>query len=224
MKHLLLCIFSCIGFALFAQNKSNFKHISTGLKMGTNIGMLTLDQNNRESKTGLDLGYVLTVDFIEFRLNEKFSLNLGVGFANRKYRQVTEAVYFPDIREKAKVKESLLIQNIEIPFTFRYYLTKKKNTRQVYFSVGSSLCFNLYHQFQQEVFLQESTLEFNRQSEVDRTTFAANMNIGILFFTDYKIYYYVEPILQINPNKIDLQYGNSSKAFINIGILAGLKF
>lgn len=224
MKYLLLCLFSCISIGLFAQSDSDFKRINTGIKIGSNLGVIALNNGNEKASTRLDVGYSIIVDFVEYRPNEKFSINLGVGFTNRKYHQIIEDLFLADIKGRALIKEYLLIQNIEIPLTFRYYLPKKKDTRQVYSSIGSSLYFNLYNESQQEIFFEESIWEFNNQSEVKRTTFAANLNIGILFFTDYNISYYLEPALQINLNKINFQYGNASNALINLGILAGLKF
>lgn len=224
MKYRLLCLFSCISIGLFAQSDTNFKRINTGIKVGTDVGIIALDNGNEQASTRLDFGYSIIVDFVEYRLNEKFGINLGVGFTNRKYRQTIKDIFLANIKGQVLIKEHLLVQNIEIPLTFKYYLPKKNDNRQVYCSVGSSLYFNLYSESQQEIFFQESIWEFNHQSDIERTTFAANLNIGILFFSDYRISYYLEPTLQINPNKINFQYGNASNALINLGVLVGMKF
>jgi len=156
MKYFLLCLCSCINLVLFAQKETTFKHISTGIKVGSDIGLLSLETNPNDSRTGLDFGYSVIVDFVEFRLNEKFGLNLGVGYTKRKYRQTIENIYITDVKGNALVKEHLLVQNIEVPLTFRYYLSNEKSSYQVYFSAGGSLYFNLHNQSKQEIFLPMS--------------------------------------------------------------------
>lgn len=223
MKYLLSCLCVCISFGLFAQSESN-KYISTGIKFGSDIGLIALKTKTGNTKTNLDFGYTVMVDFVEFRFHDRYGVNLSVGFSNRKYRQTSEDTKIPDITRSATVEETLLLQNVEVPLTFRYYLPTKSTNRQFYFSAGGSLYFNLYSQFQQEVFFKENTWEFNHQSEIQRTTFASNFSLGIQFFTDYKISYYLEPTIQINSNRINFQYGNNSSALVNIGVLGGLKF
>jgi len=209
---------------LSAQNDVSFKHISTGIKVGSEFGLLSLASANTDGNTSAALGYSITIDFIEFRFNERLGVNLGIGYANRKYLQVIENIYSPEIKGNSIVREHLLMQNIEIPLTFKYYLPKKSAIRQAYFSLGSSLYFNLHNEFKQEVTFEESIWEFNHQSEVQRTTYAGYFNFGIQFFTNRKVSYYIEPTLQINPNMIDFQYGNNSNLLINISLLGGIKF
>ena len=138
MKYLLLCLFLYPSFGLSAQIKSNFKHISTGIKFGSDVGLIALKTKNNTANTAntantkLDFGYTVMVDFVEFRFNEHYGINLGVGFSNRKYQQRIKSTDFPNIKGSVTINENLLLQNIEVPLTFRYYLPTKNINRQFY--------------------------------------------------------------------------------------------
>ena len=200
------------------------KRISTGIKVGSEIGMMNLERSNLNANTELGVGYSIVVDFIEYHFNNQISANIGVGFTNRKYRQHIENVSFINIFAQASGREHMLVQNIEIPITAKYYLNKKNN-RQLYFIGGTTVYYNLHNSFQQELFFSDGTVwEYNHPNGIKRTTLAATFGAGLQFDTNYRLSYILEPILQINPNQVSFQYGRDTRALVSLGIMAGMKF
>lgn len=224
MRILLLLIFGLSTLNLSAQEGQPSKRISTGIKAGTEIGFMGLESSNLDANTEVGVGYSIIVDFLEYRINDKFSANIGIGFTNRKYRQEIESVSFIDIFAQASGKEHLLVQNIEIPITGKYYFNKKGN-RQLYLIGGTTVYYNLHNSFQQELFFSDGTVwEYNHQNNLRRTTLAATLGAGLQFDTAYRLSYVIEPILQINPNQIRFIYGRDANALIAVGLMAGVKF
>lgn len=225
MRTLLLLFISLITINLTAQENKPTKRISTGIKVGSELGIMGLESSNLNANTELGIGYAIIVDFIEYRFNDKISANVGIGFTNRKYRQYIDNVSFIDIFAQASGREHLLIQNIEIPITAKYYFSKNKENRQYYLIGGSTIYYNLHNNFQQELFFSDGTIwEYNHQNDVARTTLAATLGVGLQFSTNYRLSYIIEPILQINPNQITFIYGRDTNALISLGLMAGVKF
>lgn len=224
MKKILLLFISLLSLSLSAQD-ADFKRISTGIKAGTEIGFMSLKPSDTESKTALNLGYSIMIDFLEYRFNPTWSANIGVGFTHRNYRQTVDDVHSPDIFAKASGQENLLVQNIEVPLTARYYLTPKNKFRHYYLTTGSTIYYNLYHNFKQEIFLSNgSTWEFNVQNDLQRTTFAATFGVGLELETNYRLAYILEAIGQFNFNQVPFEYGRDAKALGSVGLLVGVKF
>ncbi|MFK7946342.1 MAG: outer membrane beta-barrel protein [Saprospiraceae bacterium] len=224
MRALLLLLICLITIDLSAQEDKSIKRISTGIKIGSEIGMMDLESSKLNANTELDIGYSIVVDFLEYHINNKFSANIGIGFANRKFRQYIENVSFIDIVAKASGREHLLVQNIEMPITGKYYLDKN-NKRQFYMIGGMTIFYNLHHSFQQELFFSDGTIwEYNHKNDITRTTFAATLGAGLQVDTDYRLSYIIEPILQVNRNQITFLYGRDSNALISVGLMAGVKF
>lgn len=224
MKKILLLFISLLSLSLSAQD-ADFKRISTGIKAGTEIGFISLKSSDTESKTALNLGYSIMIDFLEYRFNPTWSANLGVGFTHRNYRQTVDDVHSPDIFAKASGQENLLVQNIEVPLTVRYYLTPENKFRHYYLTTGSTIYYNLYHNFKQEIFLSDgSTWEFNVQNNLHRTTFAATFGVGLELKTNYRLAYILEAIGQFNFNQVPFEYGRDANALGSVGLLVGVKF
>lgn len=224
MRILLLIIIGLSAINLSAQEGQPSKRISTGIKAGTEIGFMGLESSNLDASTEVGVGYSIIVDFLEYRINDNFSANIGIGFTNRKYRQEIESVSFIDIFAQASGKEHLLAQNIEIPVTGKYYFNKKDN-RQLYLIGGTTVYYNLHNSFRQELFFSDGTVwEYNHQNNLRRTTLAATLGAGLQFDTAYRLSYVIEPILQINPNQIRFIYGRDANALIAVGLMAGVKF
>ncbi|MFT6148764.1 MAG: hypothetical protein ACJAUH_001450 [Saprospiraceae bacterium] len=224
MKIVLVIFISLISLNLSAQD-GNFKYISTGIKAGTEIGFMSLKSSERESKTALSLGYSIMIDFLEYRFNPTWSANIGVGFTHRNYRQIVDDVHSPDIFAKASGQENILVQNIEVPLTIRYYLTPENKFRHYYLTTGSTVYYNLHHNSKQEIFLSNgSTWEFNIQNDLKRTTFAATFGVGLELKTNYRLAYVLEAIGQFNFNQVPFEYGRDAKALGSIGLLVGVKF
>lgn len=224
MKKILLLFISLLSLSLSAQD-ADFKRISTGIKAGTEIGFMSLKSSDTESKTALNLGYSIMIDFLEYRFNPTWSANLGVGFTHRNYRQTVDDVHSPDIFAKASGQENLLVQNIEVPLTVRYYLTPENKFRHYYLTTGSTIYYNLYHNFKQEIFLSDgSTWEFNVQNNLHRTTFAATFGVGLELKTNYRLAYILEAIGQFNFNQVPFEYGRDANALGSVGLLVGVKF
>ncbi len=225
MKLLFILFISISTLNVTAQNLNNFKQVSTGIKIGSEIGLMLLDNTTLSANTDVDFGYSIMVDFIEYRFNQHLATNIGIGFTNRKYGQTIDNVQLVHISEAAKGKELLLVQNIEIPLTMHYYLNTNNSNRQFYLSVGSTLFYNLHHNFKQELIFSDGTIwEYNNQNDLKRSTFAATVGIGLELRTNYHFSYVIEPIIQVNPNKIQFQYGATTKALTALGILVGVKF
>jgi hypothetical protein len=224
MKRIILLIISLMSLNLSAQN-ANFKYISTGVKMGPEIGFMSLKSSEKESKTALNLGYSIMIDFLEYHFNPTWSANLGVGFTHRNYRQTVDEVQSPDIFARASGQENLLVQNIEVPLTIRYYFPLENKFRHYYLTAGSTVCYNLYHNFKQEIFLSNgSTWEFKVQNDVQRTTLAATYGVGWELETNYRLAYIFEAIGQFNFNAVPFEYGRDTNALVSIGLLVGVKF
>jgi hypothetical protein len=224
MKKIFLLIIFLISLNLSAQD-ADFKRISTGIKAGTEIGFMGLKPSETESKTTLNLGYSVRIDFLEYRFNRTWSANLGVGFTHRNYRQTIANVQSPDIFAKASGQENLLVQNIEVPLTVRYYLTPDKQFRHYYLTTGSTVYYNLYHNSKQEIFLSDgSTWEFNAQKDLKRTTFAATFGVGLELATNHRIAYILEVIGQFNVNQVPFEYGRDANMLGSVGFLVGVKF
>jgi hypothetical protein len=224
MKFILTIFIGLIFLNLSAQD-ADFKRISTGIKTGAEVGFMSLKSSEKESKTALSLGYSIMVDFLEFRFSPTWSANLGVGFSHRNYRQTVDNVQSPDIFAKASGQENILIQNIEVPLTVRYYLTPEHKSQHYYLTTGSTIYYNLYHDSKQEIFLSDgSTWEFNVQNNLKRTTFAATFGVGLELKTNYRLAYILEAIGQFNFNQVPFEYGRDAKALGSIGLLVGVKF
>lgn len=223
-------IFILLFISLFtingiAQDSNTSKRISTGVKVGAEFGFLGLENTETASNSDLGLGYSIVVDFIEYRFNDYLSTNIGVGFTNRKYRQSVDNVSFIDILAQASSKEHLLVQNIEVPLTVRYYLNTNTSNRQYYISGGTTLLYNLHHNSQQEILFSDGTIwEYNNQKDIERTTFAATLGAGFQFDSNYGLSYLIEPIIQVNPNSIPFYYGRDAKALVSVGLFFGVKF
>lgn len=225
MKAVFIIFISFLTINLMAQDAKNFKRISTGVKVGTELGFLGLESSNETSNSNVALGYSILVDFIEYQFSEQFSANIGIGFTSRNYQQSIDNVQFIDILAKASAKEHLLVQNIEIPLTARYYLKQNGNNRQYYLLAGSTLYYNLHHNSKQEIFFSDGTIwEYNNQKDIKRTTFAATFGAGFQFDTNYRLSYIIEPIIQINPNEVSFYYGRNAKNLVSLGLMAGVKF
>ena len=224
MRALILLIIGLSTISLSAQQEQPIKRISTGIKIGTEIGFMGLESSNFDANTEVGVGYSIIVDFLEYQINDQFSANIGVGFTNRKYRQKIKSVSLVDILAEASGREHLLIQNVEIPITGKYYF-EKKDSRQLYLIGGATVYYNLRNSSQQELFFSDGTTwEYNHQNNVTRTTLAATFGAGLQFDTNYHISYIIEPILQINPNQISFLYGRDANALIAVGLMAGMKF
>lgn len=224
MRTLLLLFICLITIDTSAQEGKSTKRISTGIKIGSEVGLMGLESSELDANTELGIGYSIVIDFLEYRINDKFSTNIGIGFANRKYRQYIDNVSFIDISDQASGREHLLIQNIEIPITGKYYLNKT-NQRQFYLIGGMAMFYNLHNSFQQELFFSDGTIwEYNHQNDINRTTFAATLGTGLQFYTNYRLSYIIEPIIQINRNQINFSYGRDSNVLISLGLMAGVKF
>lgn len=219
-----LLIFICLITINLSAQEDKTKHISTGIKVGSEVGIMGLESSNLNANAELGLGYSITVDFIEYRINDKFSANVGIGFTSRKYRQYIDNVSFIDIFAQASGREHLLIQNIEIPIIGKYYFNKN-NHYQLYLIGGTTVFYNLHNSFQQEVFFNDGTIwEYHHQNDVRRTTLAATLGTGFQFDTSYRLSYILETIVQINPNQINFLYGRDVNSLVSIGIMAGVKF
>ena len=228
MRILILIIICLTNFEVFAQDNQPIKRVSSGIKIGSEVGFMNLKQSAVEANTGLDIGYSITLDFIEYRVNNKFSANIGIGFSNRKYRQNIDNVVLPAIFVQApEGREYLALQNVEVPITGKLYLGKqdKKTNRQHYIIGGTTVIYNLHNNSLQKLFFADgSTWEYNRENNIQRTTLSLTMGTGIEIDLKRELSYVLEPILQINPNQIDFSNGRDANALVAIGLMAGLKF
>lgn len=224
MKNILLLFISLIALHLSAQDV-DFKPISTGVKVGTEVGFMSLKASENKANTTVDLGYSLMVDFLEYRFNAHWSANLGVGFTNRNYSQNIEKITSPDISLPASGRESILVQNIEVPLTARYYITPQNKFRHYYLSFGGSIYYNLHHNSKQEIFFSDgSTWEFYNPHDLTRATYAATFGAGVELKTNYRISYIVEAVSQMNFNQVPFEYGRDANMLGSIGFLVGVKF
>lgn len=224
MKNTVFLVISLISLNLSAQD-GDFKRISTGVKVGTEIGFMALQSSDIESKTALGLGYSVKIDFLEYRFNSTWSVNIGVGFTHRNYRQTVDNIRSPDIFAKASGQESLLVQNIEVPLMVRYYLTPENTFRHYYLTTGSTVYYNLYHDAKQEIFLSDGSVwEFNGQKNLKRTTLAATFGFGLELATDYRIAYVLEAVGQFNFNQVPFEYGRDANMLGSVGLLIGVNF
>lgn len=224
MKIVLVIFISLISFNLSAQN-TNLKRISTGVKAGIELGFMSLESSTNETNSELDLGYSVLVDFLDYRFSPSWSVNLGVGFTSRNYSQRIEKVSPPNIFIQASGREQLLIQNVEVLLTARYYLTPKNKFRSYYLTGGSTIFYNLHHNAKQELFFSDgSTWEFNNPPDLKRTTYAATFGVGLELKTNYRLSYIIESIAQVNFNNISFEYGRNTNTLNSIGFLVGVKF
>lgn len=227
MMRLLFLMMICLtSFGIAAQENEPIKRISSGIKIGSELGFMGLKKSEIEANTSIDLGYSITLDFIEYRINDRFSANIGIGFTNRKYRQNIDNITFQDVSVTASGREYLTLQNVEIPFTGKYYFKNtKKTSRQHYLIGGTTINYNLHNDTQQKFFFADGTMwEYNLQNNIRRTTFSITLGAGMQIELRRRLSYVLEPMLQINPNRIDFSYGRDSNTLIAIGLMAGLKF
>lgn len=227
MMRILFIMMICLtSFGIAAQENEPVKRVSSGIKISSELGFMGLKQSEIEANTSIDLGYSITLDFIEYRINDRLSANIGIGFTNRKYRQNIDNITFQDVSVTASGREYLTLQNVEIPITGKYYFKNtKKTSRQHYLIGGTTVNYNLHSDAQQKFFFADGTMwEYNLQNDIQRTTLAITLGAGVQIELRRRLSYVLEPMLQINPNQIDFSHGRDSNTLIAIGLMAGLKF
>lgn len=206
---------------VFGQTKE--KRHRGGIKAGTEFGFLIQDNpNSKASSTSVGLGYFVMVDFIDYRITDKWSTTIGLGYAYKQFIQQTNRVRIIDLM--ADSDEVVNLSNIEFPITLNYTF-KKRSKYNCIFAFGGIVHYYVSQNSRADLQLNDgSSIEYPIDFTLPRTTYSSVANINIEIFTKKRFSWIIEPSIKYNFLSLDFEYGNSTKALLSIGIAGGIKF